>query len=205
MYKRRTLLRKLSDCPLVPMAGPWVRCVRHSDLLGPPPGAPTGSRPRPLWPGGSRLTGQRFTPRGGFDTAYLAWDPQTALAEVRLALVDRDGTSLRPGPPMVVLTVTGIVLDVLDTTDPAIQRLLGTSVSELTGAWAWVPGGETAPTQVLGEAAFASGRVHAIHYHSARNLERGGRCIAVFPDRLDPAHETLSVHDPSGQLVDTLP
>ncbi len=205
MFKRRTLLRKLASCPLRSVAGPFVRCVEHRHLAAPPPGALPGSGPRPLWPGGSKLFGQRFTPKGGFDTAYLACDPVTALAEVQLALVGPTGASLLSRPPTIVLTITGVVLNVLDTTNPVIQALLGTTLSELTGAWAWVPGGGMAPTQILGEASYASKRVHGILYHSTKNMHGGGLCLAVFPDRLDPVHESLIVHDPSGGLVDRLP
>jgi len=205
MFKRRTLLSKLATCPLITVAGPWVRGVQYRYLTAPPPGALPGTGPKPLWPGGSKLTGQRFTPKGGFDTAYLACDPYTAMAEVQMALLGPTGASLRPSPPMVFLTITGVVLNVLDATDPTIQSRLGTSLPELTGAWAYVPGGGMAPTQLLGSAAHNSKRIHAILYHSTKNMHANGLCIAVFPDRLNPTHESLVVHDPSGLLVDRLP
>lgn len=61
--------------------GPWSRCVGYRHLLGPPPGA-TGGIPQPLWGGAAKLAGARFTPKGGFDSLYLASDPVTALTEV---------------------------------------------------------------------------------------------------------------------------
>ena len=170
---------------------------------GAPPGSPPGSPPRPLWPGASKLFGQRFTPKGSFDTGYLASDAITALMEVKAVMVGPAGPLSPASHPWVLVSITGAVQNVLDVTDPAVQLLLGTSTSELTGAWAFSPAG-LPPTQVLGEAAFACGRIHAIKYHSAKNTGFG-TCLAVFPTHLNPVTETLTVVDPSGILVDRLP
>ena len=55
-----------------------------------------------------------------------------------------------------------------------------------------------------GEAAHASHRVHAVRYHSVKST-LSGTCLAVFPDRLDPALERLEAYDPTGSLVDRPP
>ncbi len=162
MYARRTLLAKLAAIPLRTETGPWNRAVAHRYLVGPPPGLPPGSPPRPLWPGGAKLFGQRFTPKGSFETTYIASDSLTALMEVRGILAGAVGLISPPSNPWVIVAITGVVHSVLDTTDPTVQFALGTSVAELTGSWAHCPAGTTAPTQVLGEAAYASRRVHGI-------------------------------------------
>lgn len=205
MYSRRTLLKKFSTCTLSTSTGPWSRAVAFKYLTGPPPGAPPGAPPSPLWPGGAKQFGQRFTPKGSFDTAYLASDIDTAMREVGAVLVDNDGKPIPlAASPFVAVSVLGVVHNVLDVTDPAVQAMIGTTLSELTGAWAFVPGGGVAPTQQLGEAAYASGRIHAIRYNSVKNIGVG-TCLAVFPDRLDPLLERLTVKDPASNLVDTLP
>jgi len=204
MYTHKTLLKKLAALKLITETGPWSRMVPFESLTGPPPGAPAGSPPRPLWPEGAKENGQRFTPKGSFDTAYLASDPVTAMAEVRAVLMGPAGPITIVGGPKVLVSVIGVVHNVLDTTNIFTQKELSTTVSELTGAWAYVPGGGLAPTQILGQAAYASKRVHAIKYQSSKNIG-SGTCLAVFPDRLDPTKENLEVFDPSGKLVDSLP
>jgi RES domain-containing protein len=49
---------------------------RHLSSVYPIPG------PKPLWGLGGMLYGGRFTPKGAFETVYLAEDPVTAMAEV---------------------------------------------------------------------------------------------------------------------------
>ncbi len=206
MYKRATLLKKLATCGLISVHGPWSRAIQHRYLTGPPPGASAGTPPRPLWPGGSKMHGQRFTPKGGFDTCYVAGDLITAALEVQLMVQGPGGpVPVKASAPAVFVTIDGVVLNVLDMTAPANLALVGTSLAELLGPWAYVPGGGWAPTQVLGEAAYASRRIHGIRYPSAKNHAAGGVCLAIFPDRLNPDHETLEVFDPSRQLVDRLP
>lgn len=178
--------------------------VPFAHLTGPPPGAAPGSPPRPLWPEGAKIHGQRFTPKDGFDTAYLASDPLTAMAEVYCVLVGPTGLIPVVGRPSVHVSIIGVVHNVLDTSNPAIQKQLNTTVSELAGPWAYVRGGGLAPTQILGQAAYDCGRVHAIMYHSSKNMA-SGTCLAVFPDRLDPTLERLEVFDPGRSLVDSLP
>ncbi len=204
MYSRRTLTTKFKTLPLVSLSGPWSRCVANEYLQGPPPGAPPGSPPRPLWPGGSKLYGQRFTPKGGFDTLYLALSPATALLEVR-TIINVGGNLVHvPSNPMMLVSIQGTVNGILDLTDPNIQRELGTSTAELTGAWAFTAAGGTPPTQRLGAAAFASGRIHGFKYYSAKGT--GSEiCLAVFPARLDASTERLQVLDSSGTIVDSVP
>src|SRR5947209_2323220 len=67
--------------------------------------------------------------------------------------------------PQVLMTVDGVLTDVLDLTNPSTQTALGTSHQELTGPWlvqqsSYLAGqGRLPPTQVLGQQAFAAGRL----------------------------------------------
>lgn len=204
MHGYRTLLKKMARLPLRPRHGPWSRLVALEYLRGPPPGAAPGSGPDPLWPGGSKLYGQRFTPRGSFDTLYVCDDQVTALLEVRSAYHGSSGL-LRPtgANPQVLVTIEGSVSNVLDLTDLAVHKELGTTHSELTGAWAFVPGGGDAPTQILGRAAHASQRVRGLLYMSSVNPTK--TCLCVFTERLDPRHDHLEVIDTSGTIVSEIP
>lgn len=203
MHAKPKLTTDLAAVSLVTVSGPWMRCVAHEYLGHAPPGAAPGSKPDPLWPGASKKHGQRFTPKGSFDTLYLTDSADTALLEV--GAVFRKGGKLIPtrADPQVLVTIHGTVLDVLDTTDPSVQSALGTTTAELTGVWAYVRGRGLAPTQELGQAAYDGKRIHAILYTSAKNPP--ATCLCVFPDRLDPKHEMLRVIDTSGNLVSTLP
>ncbi len=103
--------------------------------------------PSVLWPAAAKLHGARFTPKGGFDTAYLASDAITAMMEVKAVLAGPRGLLSPPTDPWVLVSITGVVHGVLDLTDPKVQADLGTSTAELTGAWAYSPGGGPPPTQ----------------------------------------------------------
>ena len=173
--------------------GPWSRVVGFRYLLKAPGGR---GAPQPLWGGGAKIAGARFTPKGGFDSIYLASDPITAMHEVQ-ALVMLPGVPvpLRT-PPSVVVTVDGIVSHVLDLTDSATLKTLGTNPQEMTGVWVMAA---NPPTQALARAAYATGRFAGIRYASSKHP--GGTNLVVFPDRLT-ASETdfLEVYDPHESL-----
>jgi hypothetical protein len=82
MHTSARLRKVLLTLPRITIHGLWSRAIGFDLLKGAPPGAPVGSSPQPLWPGGSALSGARFTPKGGFNSLYLADDPVTALHEV---------------------------------------------------------------------------------------------------------------------------
>jgi RES domain len=158
MHASDRLRAVLPRLPRITLHGPWSRAVGFHLVTSPPPGAPLGSSPQPLWPGGARLRGARFTPREGFDSLYLATDPITALTEVVAVFQAPAAAAVTlKSHPWVVITVEGVLHDVLDLTDPVVQRELGTSVQELTGEWAYAQSTiGKAKTQRLGEAAFVS-------------------------------------------------
>jgi hypothetical protein len=201
------LLRKLPALPRVTATGPWSRAVAFHLLLGPPPGAPPGP-PQPLWPGGPATNGARFTPRGTFDSLYLSSDPVTALQEVN-AVFETFGTPLLY--PWTVFGVNGVLTDVLDLTDPATQRQLGTNLQELTGNFAVMQDihlegrGELPPTQLLGKAAFECMALLGMKYPSAKNPQ-GGINYVLFPDRLPNCPTSyVEVIDPYGNLRQRFP
>ena len=80
MLAERDLRRALRTISAQPAHGFYSRFVefRHLSVAGPRAAA----GPKPLWGLGAKLYGGRFTPKGAFETVYLAEDPVTAMAEV---------------------------------------------------------------------------------------------------------------------------
>jgi RES domain-containing protein len=174
---------------------------RHLGTTSPHP-APD---PRPLWDLGSKLYGGRFTPKGAFEAIYLAEDPVTAMAEVTGVLYSPQAPMpLKAQPPLVLITVEGILLRVLDLTASGVQSVLGTNGQELTGAWRHIQAtGQEAPTQILGRVCHQSGRFEAVRFPSSKSTPHGV-CIAVFTDRLQ-SPSLIKVFDPHGRLRQQLP
>jgi hypothetical protein len=203
------------------LRGPWYRAVNYDHLAGSPPGSPAGSAVQPLWPGGAARKGARFTPRmpmvgaqrpgtRGIDCLYLAEDELTPLLEIAGVL----RTAGSPVPlffePQVMLTVDGVLSDVLDLTDASTQQALGTTHQELTGPWlvqqsAYLAGqGPPPPTQVLGQEAFGARRVVGLRYPSSKNPKGVG--LVVFTGRLQANRHSLEVFNQRvGRLQQSLP
>ncbi len=198
MWSGVKLRHALSRVNLIAVHGPWSRVVGFRYLLQPPPGQ--RGAPQPLWGGASAIRGARFTPQGGFDSIYLAWDPVTALLEVQ-ALVQLAGATVPlRSAPWAMVSVDGIISHVLDLTNPAVLKALGTNEQEMTGAWAR---STHPPTQALARAAYDSGLITGIKYGSAKHT--GGLNLVVYPDRLvPPSCDYLAVHDPHGNLAQRL-
>jgi RES domain-containing protein len=200
MLAERDLRRALRRVNAQPAHGFYSRFVELRHLSGPR----IGAGPKPLWSLGSKLFGGRFTPKGSFETVYLAEDPVTAMAEVSGVLYSSLAPMPRTArPPWVLITVEGILLRVLDLVDPEVQAAVGTNSQELTGAWRHIQAtGRLAPTQILGRVCYRSGRFEAIRYPSSKNV--AGVFLAVLIDRLrSPA--MIRVLDPHGRLAQRLP
>ncbi len=192
------LAAALQSAALVSAHGPWSRAIGYRHLLGPPPGQ-TGP-PQPLWGGAAKIAGARFTPQGGFDSIYLAHDPITAFIEVSALILLPGGPVPVRSAPWVVITVDGIINNLLDLTDAATLAALGTTAQEMTGTWAATP---YPPTQLLARLAYDSGRIAGIKYASAKHP--GGINVVVFPDRIPIATGNyLEVYDPHGHLAQRL-
>jgi RES domain-containing protein len=188
----------LQGASLISAHGPWSRAIGYRYLLGPPPGQ-TGP-PQPLWGGAAKIAGARFTPQGGFDSIYLAHDPITAFIEVSALILLPGGPVPVRSAPWVVITVDGILNQLLDLTDTATLAALGTTAQEMTGTWAATP---FPPTQLLARLAYDSGRIAGIKYASAKHP--GGLNLVVFPDRIPiAAGNFLEVYDPHGHLAQRL-
>jgi len=113
--------------------------------------------------------------------------------------------------PQVLMTVDGILTDILDVTDRQVQIALGTTLQELTGDWVvqqadYLAGkGPMSPTQILGQAAYEVGGIVGLKYSSSKNVA-GGSGIVVFSDRLAQGKSYLEVFNkPSGGLRQRLP
>ncbi len=189
------LAAALTSVDLVSAHGPWSRVVGYRHLLGPPPGMI--GPPRPLWGGAARIVGARFTPKGSFDSIYLAGDPITALIEVSALVTLPGGPALARTPPWVIVSADGILNSLLDLTAASALAVLGTSEQEMTGTWVKA---RNPPTQMLAQAVYDSGRVAGIKYRSAKNID--GLNIVVFPDKIPvSAGNYLEVYDPQGNLA----
>lgn len=108
--------------------------------------------------------------------------------------------------PWTVFAVDGVLYDILDITDDAVQSALGTTLAELTGDWAYTQSlGKVPPTQLLGQAAYDSNSIVGLQYPSVKNLGKGTGFV-VFADRL-PANPPsfLDVYDPYLNVSQRLP
>lgn len=176
--------------------GPWVRCIGYRHLLAPPPGTTSGL-PQPLWGGAAKIAGARFTPKGGFNSLYLASDPVTALTEVSALVALPGGPVPVRAAPLVIVSVDGVVSRVLDLCEVSTLTALGTNAQEITGTWVKL---SRPPTQTLAQAAYDSGLVAGIQYPSAKHA--GGVNLVVFPDRLVSAPtDYLEAYDPQGLIA----
>jgi hypothetical protein len=197
----------LNVLPLISTEGPWSRVVDYAWMEQPPPGA-TGP-PQPLWPGGAAQRGARFNPPGGFGGIYFSEDPITAQVEAESIFASPGGSFFTiKRSPWVTLVIEGMLNRLLDLTDSSVQRRLGTTLAELTDDWRMSQDeyrkgkGPLPPTQLLGTAAYATGRIVGMRYRSARKT-RDGVNVVVFPDRLIPDSHLSVFH--GGSLSQRLP
>lgn len=211
MISASELSSVLPTLPLVEIEGLFWRTVPNEHLQGPPPGAPAGSPPQPLWAGGPAIRGARYTPIGGADALYLAPDGATALAEVEAVIFGPAG-DVRPGPahdPLLVFANRVHLPSVLDICDPGIQKALGTSDAELRAPWLRAQErhkagtGPLPPTQELGRAVFTSGNILALRYPSYHH--GGVKNLVVFTDHLAALGGRVVMIDRSGVHAQSLP
>jgi RES domain-containing protein len=207
MFSESTLRKRLATVGTITVHGPWSRAIGFHLLKGPPPGAPPGSPPQPLWPGGALLHGARFTPKGSFGSLYLAENPVTALQEVVSIFVPPRATipiTVKTSP-WVVVTIEGVLTNVLDLTDSSVQKQLGTTTAELTGDWVYSQSiGVVPPTQLLGQVAHEA-RIVGLRYTSAKSVGAGDSLV-VFTDNLASSTANfLEVYDEHGNLGQRLP
>lgn len=216
MRSAANLRRILPSLPRAPCRGPWYRAVAFDNLLGPPPGSPASSPVQPLWPKGAKRKGARFTPAAvtgttSFGCIYLALDENTPLLEVTGILKPPGSSIPLLFVPQVLMTVDGVLADIVDLTDAKTQSALGTSLQELTGDWVvqqddYLTGrSPMPPTQVLAQAAYGVGDIVGLRYSSSKSVAAAIGMV-VFSDRLVSGTSYLEVFNTStGTLQQRLP
>jgi hypothetical protein len=177
----------------IKLAGKFWRVVATSSFLGlvrGENGLPEVTRIHPnlLFAGGPRRVGGRYTPMDGPETLYLASSERAANAEWKAGLQALFSDVMLP--PKTVFATEVNLTRVLDLSSDEIQRTLRTNSAELAQPW---KARNRPVTQTLGLACFESGRFSALRYRSTKAAP--SYCLAVFPDRLNPA-EYVSVLDP---------
>jgi RES domain-containing protein len=147
---------------------------------------------------GSLRRGGRYNVAGTLEALYLSDNPDTALHETQ-AVIHTDGRLVGvKGPPRVLLSIECKLNHVLNLTVDEFQARLETTLLELTSPWLpFVGRTPAAPTQELGVAAYATGRISALRAPSAR--VPGATNLIVFPDRLH-ASESVAIFDDTGTI-----
>jgi hypothetical protein len=192
---------RLLDVPRIRITGTLHRAV-YADLL-------RRRHPKPLYYKGS-VSGRRYTPPGGPAGLYVAFDPATPAAELRLVVFEH-GWPVRTTPhdPVTTIAIRSRVGRVLDLTDQKTRRLLSVTQAMLLADWERQQKlhqrgrGRMPATQLLALAAHSVGTVTGIKYPSAR--APFGHCLVVFPDRLRNPTDLLEVVDSTGHYQDILP
>jgi RES domain-containing protein len=152
---------------------------------------------------GAKMNGGRFTPRGAFETLYVATTAETARIEAESRLTV-SGVISSPTKPYVHFMVSGRLQRVLDLTDDSVLRALQTTTDQISTPWVMEQvQGREALTQLLGRTVHAAARIEAILFASSKDRPYG-RCLAIFPDRLRRGSE-LEIVDDTGLVRDKLP
>jgi RES domain-containing protein len=169
----------------LPLAVPWVGDpFRFTDM--------TYANLQDLFTGeGSRKTGGRWNPKGGFRTLYFSLTPETALAEI----LAHHRSQAMPDVEAMPVTLVGFRVNVrqlLDVTDRRIRRLLGVAGTQIREPWRPSQyAGREALTQAIGRLAREAGFQGLLAPSAVRRL---GRNLVLFPERLD-ARELRAVHE----------
>lgn len=138
------------------------------------------------------IAAQRFNRRDGSRVLYLGDDPTTCLQEAVAAGFLAAAIAIIP--------VRCRLQAVVDLRLPHVQRRLGPSSAGLMANFRALR--PPAPTQALGEACAAHGRIDGLIYESP--ARPGHHDLAVFESALAALGSRLIVEDPSG-LADSLP
>jgi len=147
---------------------------------------------------GAGKEGARFTPKHGPASLYVAADELTAEAELKQG--GFENFRREAAPPAVVYSLKVSLKAVLDLTNAKIVKKISSSQAELAAPWRLHR--KKAPTQVLGQAAFDSGKFDALRYCSTKNPK--GVCYAIFTQRLD-GDSFVELHDPDGNFSERIP
>ena len=147
---------------------------------------------------GAGKEGARFTSRRGPASLYVAEDELTAEAESKQG--GFENFRKEAAPPAVVYSLKVSLRAVLDLTDAKIVKKISSSQAELVAPWRLHR--KKAPTQILGLAAFDSGKFDALRYRSTKNPK--GICYVIFTPRLDGT-SFVDLYDPDGNFSERIP
>ena len=200
MLSEDELRRALRRVPLIGADGPFHRFVDlwfvHQNLVG-------GKKTEVLAGLGAKMLGGRFTPRGAFETLYVATSAETARIEAE-SRITVSGVIGSPTEPYVHFVIRGQLQMILDLNDPSVLQALKTTVEEIVAPWVMDQAqGKEARTQVLGRVAHTVRRIEAILFPSSKDRPEG-RCLAVLPDRLKRG-SYLEIVDETGLVKERLP
>jgi RES domain-containing protein len=152
---------------------------------------------------GAQMLGGRYTPRGAFETLYVATTAETARIEAESRLT-ASGIVDAPSKPYVHFVVRGRLQRILDLTNAFVLETLKTTAEEITAPWVMdQTRGKETPTQVLGRAAHNGRRIEAILFPSSKDRP-AGRCLAILPDRLKKG-SSLEIVDETALVRERLP
>jgi RES domain-containing protein len=200
VLSERELRRAVRRVPLVGIAGPFHRFVDlgfvHQRLT-------QGAGTEVLGGLGAKMIGGRFTPRGVFETLYVATSAETARVEAE-SRVTASGVVGSPSKPYVHFVIRGHLQMVLDLNEPLVLEALKTTFGEIVAPWVMDQAqGKEARTQVLGRAVHAASTIEAILFPSSKDRP-DGRCLAILPDRLKKG-SSLEIVDETGLVKERLP
>lgn len=177
--QRRNHCVKLSSCGRLdsaPHSGTWYRAIELQFSKA------------PLRCGHTKTYPGRFTPgnlsSASFSMLYLAEHQALCLHEVEAIYRGRQNAMIpNPSRPWAIINVDVRLSSVVDLTAPESQKLLQTSVQELTGDWAFYNSTRTlAPTQKLGVALANVSGVEGFFAPSAKSPDE--RTLNIFPGKL---------------------
>ena len=177
---------KLSSCGrlrLGPVSATWYRAIATKHWKTALQTAQTAQATTRFNPGAVAKT--------PFEILYLGENQVVTLYEVG-AIFGRPSQPI-PNPrqsKMVPIDVQVTLQSVADLTDPTQQKLLGTSVQELTGNWDTYPPGD-APTQQLGSALFATKNIEGFLAISAKMPKC--KTLIVFPQKMMTGSELIFI------------
>lgn len=139
---------------------------------------------------GAYLASGRFHRKGDFPCVYLGES---------IATVMQEAIESPEFPPKVLVSISIRVHNLLDLTDERVLDKLDTTIQEMTGRWEESYNlGKVPSTQILGKAAYDSGRFEGIIYYSCKT-NYPARNFVLFIDKLvDGSY--IKLYDPN-QLI----
>ena len=182
MHQASALAKTLATIAPASSIGPVARRVGLAALLAP---LTTGSRLTDLEFLYSSRRRNRFTPSNGPKSLYVGEDEAVGSAEVKRAALLGAFAKTTAEPASVFWARAHLPDAVLDLTDPRVLAALGTTDDEVHHP-DWKALGPTSPSEILGNAAFRSGRFAAIRFWSVRMRAAGqsGLCLCIFKSRV---------------------